>query len=266
MAFPQGRWRWWRRPHARPADQLIQRGDQGRCRDGPQRLRDRNNAAWLAQYDASTRPSPSRYRGRSSATDTVYQSRRGGAWADVTGLVRGEKGTGGATGPQARFSRLRLGQLRRSADCGADWRHVRAKFDRHVKTVPVGYTGSPRYAGAHRKDLPRASCRSIRRTDPDIRESRVELCRPSLPSTTRPGLRKRLRTEPKPPKRLAEQAAGQAVDIPTGSPRGALVATSPTLPTAATGSNSVIAFGTAELWTIRGRCTGRLRGRPGRLQ
>ena len=49
---------------------------------------------------------------------------------------------------------------------------------------------------------------------------------------------------------LAEQAAGQAVDIPTGSPRGALVATTPTLPTAATGSNSVIAFGTAELWTI----------------
>ena len=48
----------------------------------------------------------------------------------------------------------------------------------------------------------------------------------------------------------AEQAAGQAVDIPTGSPRGALVATSPTLPTAATGFNTVIAFGAAELWTI----------------
>ena len=48
----------------------------------------------------------------------------------------------------------------------------------------------------------------------------------------------------------AAQSAGQAVDIPTGSPRGALVATSPTLPTAATGTNTVIAFGTAELWTI----------------
>ena len=49
---------------------------------------------------------------------------------------------------------------------------------------------------------------------------------------------------------LAEQYAGQAQDIPAGSPRGALVATTPTLPTAATGSNSVVAFGAAELWTI----------------
>ena len=49
---------------------------------------------------------------------------------------------------------------------------------------------------------------------------------------------------------MAQQYAGQAQDIPAGSPRGALVATSPTLPTAATGSNTVIAFGAAELWTI----------------
>ena len=49
---------------------------------------------------------------------------------------------------------------------------------------------------------------------------------------------------------LAQQYAGQAQDIPAGSPRGVLVATTPTLPTAATGSNSVIAFGTAELWTV----------------
>ena len=49
---------------------------------------------------------------------------------------------------------------------------------------------------------------------------------------------------------LAEQAAGQAQDIPAGSPRGALIATSPTLPTAAVGTNTVIAFGAAELWTL----------------
>ena len=49
---------------------------------------------------------------------------------------------------------------------------------------------------------------------------------------------------------LAQQYAGQAQDIPAGSPRGDLVATSPTLPTASTGTNSVIAFGAAELWTI----------------
>ena len=49
---------------------------------------------------------------------------------------------------------------------------------------------------------------------------------------------------------LSQQYAGQAQDIPAGSPRGALVATSPTLPTAATGFNTVIAFGAAELWTV----------------
>ena len=52
----------------------------------------------------------------------------------------------------------------------------------------------------------------------------------------RPALRRKRRIGPRPLRTLAEQAAGQAVDIPTGSPRGALVATSPTLPTAATGS------------------------------
>ena len=49
---------------------------------------------------------------------------------------------------------------------------------------------------------------------------------------------------------MAQQYAGQAQDIPAGSPRGVLVATSPTLPTASTGTNSVIAFGATELWTV----------------
>ena len=36
--------------------------------------------------------------------DTLYQSRRSSAWADVTGLVRGQRGLTGGEGSQARFS------------------------------------------------------------------------------------------------------------------------------------------------------------------
>ena len=48
----------------------------------------------------------------------------------------------------------------------------------------------------------------------------------------------------------AEAAARTAVDIPTGSPRGALVATSPTLSVTTTTNATVRAFGTAEEWAV----------------
>lgn len=51
------------------------------------------NAAWLAQYDAE----PTYTIILTYGTTTVYQSRRGNAWADVTGLIRGP---GGPVGPQ----------------------------------------------------------------------------------------------------------------------------------------------------------------------
>ena len=60
------------------------------------------NAAWLLQYDAEptftiviTWPV--------TPANTVYQSRRSSSWADVTGLVRGEKGAAGDDGSQSRF-------------------------------------------------------------------------------------------------------------------------------------------------------------------
>ena len=56
------------------------------------------NPTWLAQYDAEPTyviilswPS--------TPTDTVYQARRSGAWADVTGLVTGPEGDEGPQGP-----------------------------------------------------------------------------------------------------------------------------------------------------------------------
>ena len=56
------------------------------------------NAAWLAQYDAE----PTYVIILSwpvTPTDTVYQARRSGAWADVTGLVTGPEGGEGPRGP-----------------------------------------------------------------------------------------------------------------------------------------------------------------------
>ena len=53
-----------------------------------------NNPSWLAQYDAEPTfviiiswPN--------TPTNTLYQARRGGAWADVSGLVRGAPGGDG---------------------------------------------------------------------------------------------------------------------------------------------------------------------------
>ena len=64
------------------------------------------NATWLASYDDEATYTivlawPA------TPTNTIYQSRRGAAWADVTGLVRGPRGIGGIDGDdgsQARFT------------------------------------------------------------------------------------------------------------------------------------------------------------------
>ena len=50
----------------------------------------------------------------------------------------------------------------------------------------------------------------------------------------------------------AEAAASSAVDIATGSPRGDLVATSPTLPTASVANNTAMGFGASEVWSVEG--------------
>ena len=52
------------------------------------------NADWLAQYDAE----PTFTIILTWGTTTIYEARRGGAWADVTGLVRGPAGAKGDPG------------------------------------------------------------------------------------------------------------------------------------------------------------------------
>ena len=79
------------------------------------------NPLWLAQYDAEATFTiviswPA------TPTNTLYQSRRSSAWADVTGLVRGQRGiTGtagsdGAAGPLALLART--GPTARTAQRG----------------------------------------------------------------------------------------------------------------------------------------------------
>ena len=55
---------------------------------------DTANSGWLDQYDAE----PTYTIILTYGTTTIYQSRRGGAWADVTGLVRGPSGEDGSSG------------------------------------------------------------------------------------------------------------------------------------------------------------------------
>ena len=55
------------------------------------------SAAVLAQYDASPTFNIV-LNWPVTPTNTVYQARRAGAWADVTGIIRGPRGPGGAAG------------------------------------------------------------------------------------------------------------------------------------------------------------------------
>ena len=54
------------------------------------------NASWLAEYDAEPTYTIILSWPTGTPTDTIYQSRRGGSWADVTGLLRGPAGVDGA--------------------------------------------------------------------------------------------------------------------------------------------------------------------------
>ena len=56
------------------------------------------NATWLAQYDNQPTYVISLAWPASTPTTTIYQARRGGSWADVTGLVTGPKGGKGDKG------------------------------------------------------------------------------------------------------------------------------------------------------------------------
>ena len=179
-------------------------------------------------------------------TNTIYQVRRGGQWVDVDVLVEGEDGGTGPSGPQSRmvlYAFINTAIAPTVAPTGGTF--IRSTG---VKTVPAGYTVAAVTPPAGQKTYrPEAIVNPA--TDPDT-VNLVWSVPAELPAYAAAALAEESADEAAVARDLAQQYAGQAQDIPAGSPRGALVATSPTLPTAATGSNTVIAFGAAELWTI----------------
>ena len=117
-----------------------------------------------------------------------------------------------------------------------------------VLTVPTGYTVAPS-TPASGSETYRAEAVVNPATDTDT-VTLTWSVPAELPAYAVVTLAEDAADEAETARDLAQQYAGQAQDVPAGSPRGDLVATSPTLPTAATGSNTVIAFGASELWTI----------------
>ena len=203
------------------------------------------NAAWLAQYD--NEPTYTiQINWPVVVTDSLYQSRRGGDWADVTGLIRGEPGARGALGAQGRF----MVYCYINAAVAPAAAPASTTFERSTGTllVPAGYAAIPSTPVAGSETY-RSEAIVNPATDIDLVDLAWSLPA-ELPAYAVVTLAVAAKDAAEAAQARAEQSAGQAVDIPAGSPRGELLATSPTLPTAATGTNSVIAFGAAELWTV----------------
>ena len=188
------------------------------------------NATWLAQYDAEPTFTIEISWPVNNPTDTKYQSRRGGAWADVTGLIRGEKGAKGDGGAQARF--LVYAYVNSAVAPTAAPASTTFVRSTGTLTVPVGYTALP--------ETPVLTERTYRTqavvnpaNDADIVNLAWGLPAES-PEYDAAGIAEDAADRAEAAQALAEQAAGQAQSIFRPARRVArLVATSPTLPTAA---------------------------------
>ena len=187
------------------------------------------NAAWLAQYDAEatftiilTWPVV--------PANTVYQSRRSNAWADVTGLVRGPKG---AEGEQARFvvyAYINASAAPAAAPVGGTFVQSTG-----VLTVPVGYTAIP---GSPPSGEETYRAEAVVNPETEAMDS-IDLVW-SVPAIL-PAYSAATAAEAA--RDLAEQYATQTQDVAVGSPKGDLWATSPVLPVADTNDSTVLSFG-----------------------
>ena len=164
-------------------------------------------------------------------------------WVDRTDAIVGRTGP---TGPQSRivlYAYINTATAPTVAPTGGTFVQSTG-----VKTVPTGYTATP-VSPPTGQETYRAEAIVNPATDADTVNLAWSI--PTLlPAYSAATLAEEAADEAAAARDLAQQYAGQAQDIPAGSPRGALVATSPTLPTASVGSNTVIAFGAAEIWTI----------------
>ena len=200
------------------------------------------NATWLAEYDdeptytivLSWPVTP---------TNTVYQSRRSSAWADVTGLVRGPMGLAGAQSRFLVYAYIEAAVAPTAAPTGGTFTRSTGAL-----VVPATYAAIPSTPAVGSKTY-RTQAVVNPATDADSVILTWSLPA-ELPAYAAAALAIAAQTAAEAARDAAQAAAGQAVDIPTGSPRGALVATSPTLSTATATNATVRAFGTAELWTV----------------
>lgn len=203
------------------------------------------NADWLAQYDAEP-TFTIQINWPVITTDTLYQARRGGAWANVTGLIRGEPGLKGALGAQGRF--LVFSYI--NAAVAPVAAPASTTFTRSTGTlvVPAGYTAIPATPAAGSKTY-----RSQAIVNPltDIDAVALVWGLPAeLPAYAAASLAVVAQTAAEAARVGAEAAARTAVDIPIGSPLGALIGTSPTLSTNSATNNTVRDFGATERWTV----------------
>ena len=164
-------------------------------------------------------------------------------WVDRTDAIVGRAG---ARGPQSRmvvYAYINTATAPTVAPTGGTFVQSTG-----AKTVPTGYTVAP-VSPPTTQETYRAEAIVNPANDTDT-VTLVWSIPALLPAYAAATLAEEFAEEAEAARDLAQQYAGQAQDIPAGSPRGDLVATSPTLPTAATGSNTVIAFGATELWTL----------------
>ena len=200
------------------------------------------NATWLADYDDEPTYTIT-INWPATPTNTVFQARRSSSWADVTGLVRGPKGI---AGDQARFvlyAYINSATAPAAAPTGGTFVQSTGTL-----TVPTGYTSVPSTPASGSKTYRTAAV--VNPANDSDTVTLVWSVPAELPAYLAAALAEAAQTAAETARDLAQQYAGQAQDIPAGSPRGVLVATSPTLPTGSVGSNTVIAFGAAELWTL----------------
>ena len=199
------------------------------------------NSTWLAEYDDNgALMIRLLHTGTPGAT---FEVRAVSAWVDITAAIEGPGGPGGAQSRMVLFAYINTATAPTVAPTGGTF--VRSTG---VKTVPTGYTAAPVTPPTGQKTY-----RAEAVVNPAVDPNTVNLVwsvPAELPAYVAAALAEDAAEDAEAARDLAQQYAGQAQDIPAGSPRGALVATSPTLPTASTSTNSVIAFGASEVWTI----------------
>ena len=185
-----------------------------------------------------------------NSTDNVFETYTGSGstyddtmWVDRTGTAQGIPGDVGAQARFSVFGYINTATAPTVAPTGGTF--VQST---DTLTLPTGYTALPSTPASGSKTYVIEAV-----INPVVDADTVTLIWPvpaELPAYLAAAFAEAAQAAAENAADRAEQAAGRAVDIPTGSPRGALVATSPTLPTAATGFNTVIAFGAAEVWTV----------------